>query len=256
MVDGMAPIRSLLLLPSLLALAGCFGGQGRNVLLDHVNTDFATQKDADHLYTLRVLNAAVGYDLPRDRPWGPQKVVPLADGAAVLIATLQTSESVQRPPAPLITVLKFTALDARGQQLFDQSATLGAGYTVASLAAAEHPGLGPAIRVQLTPPAEAAQPVTSLVWAFRPVGPYLVRCEYANGQLADPQLSRHHPALLAGGGDLTATDPALQLAALVALAQPARAKDRQEPGINSHLKALANGSDLWLAAAAAGVLTQ
>jgi hypothetical protein len=83
----------------------------------------------------------------------------------------------------------------------------------------------------------------------------LLRVIDGDKSLANGRLSSDHPDLAIDAGDIGSNDPALQLAATVALSQASQTGERGNARVRSHLNALAGGTDPWLAEAAAEVLS-
>lgn len=83
----------------------------------------------------------------------------------------------------------------------------------------------------------------------------LVRATDAERRIRHRHLGSAHPYLEVDRGDLGSRDSSAQLAALIALAQPGSQELRHRSGVRSQLDAMAGSTNMWLAEAAALVLT-
>lgn len=225
-----------------LLITACAGPRGTG-LAEPVATDYATLDAASYATALRDLQRALPeLDLTGDlegRQYGPRRLLAVP-GGWLLIAR------------PSDGTLHFARLDAGGRLLGQERWSLPVQLRLAAIELTRHEDLDPLVVLRL---AGDELPVSQLIVAPAGRGVVLLRSTDARGELANQHLSAVFDRVPVQRGRLTSADRVERLATTVALAQPDQAAVRAESSTRSHLQALAGGTDLWLAQAAAELLT-
>ena len=240
-------MRYLLITCLVLMAAACSQRVPHNVLLDYADTDLHSLPAAEYAKAVKALGQVTSgpVTVEENRNIGPQQIVSLADGSALLIE--------RRPSAVSTTSMVASLVDSQGRLHWRQEMTLGAGSDFAELV--------PHTRTTLTARPLLIMPLTGenkrckqLVWAVSSRGLLLVRAQDSHQQACLDVLFKEHPDMIMPGGTFTSKDLADNLAAMVALSNPREIAGRSDPKAVSYLKELAQASDLWVAETAAMVL--
>ena len=211
------------------------------MVVDAADTDFAALESEVYLQQAAALADALGLTAPSDRGTGPREIRAHAGGFLVL----------WRDAGPALQLLQT---DAAGRLRWSAPLRFASGASLARAEWKQVDGVDePVLRVGLDGlPASAA---SELLFAVAADGPMLIRATTGNGRLANARVDDDHPDLPTVPGAIASDDRVDRLASTVYLAGAERREERSKPGVRSHLQQLAGGTDLWLAQAAAELLT-
>ena len=213
-------------------------------ILEQLGADFSSMDERDYSRASRKLGRLIDIDLDSEegnRAIGPRLVAPGAHGAGTLVAVTKSETG---------TALVLAHVDGKGDIRWVKTLPVAQGSLVGTISVAKHEGVNDGlIRVALS-----GRQLDAIYLALQPFGPVVVRAE-RGGAVANRQLGEAQPGMPIMPGSIGASDKTARLAASVYLSKPGVGEERNKPANRTHIEALAGGNDLWLAEAAATLLT-